>query len=121
MLLCVTKVIYDDIRPHSKVFSSAKHFHGVFTASLDDLCHIYKFPQPNYIKIDVDGIEMKILKGGRNVLQNPVTKSVLIEFPKGNQEMLISGVELFEKLGFELIKYSTRGNDDNYIFNRKSF
>ena len=95
-----------------------KHTHGVFTVSLDDLCHIYKFPQPNYIKIDVDGIEMKILNGGKNVLQNHSTKSVLIEFQKDNLEMVKSGVEYFEKLGFELIKHSNRGNDYNYIFNR---
>ncbi|SVE24906.1 uncharacterized protein METZ01_LOCUS477760, partial [marine metagenome] len=80
-----------------------------------------KFPQPNYIKIDVDGIEMMILKGGRNVLRNPATKSVLVEFPNNNPEMLKSGVELFEKLDFELVKYSPHRSDDNYIFNRKSF
>ena len=29
MLLCITEVTYDDIRPYRKVFSSAKHFNGV--------------------------------------------------------------------------------------------
>jgi FkbM family methyltransferase len=34
---------------------------------------------PNYIKIDVDGHELAIIRGGVNTLQNPALRSVLVE------------------------------------------
>jgi FkbM family methyltransferase len=34
---------------------------------------------PNYIKIDVDGIEWRILRGGKETLKRPEVRSVLIE------------------------------------------
>ena len=45
------------------------HTHGMFGVTLDDLCMKWGFPYPNYIKIDVDGIEVCILKGAENVLK----------------------------------------------------
>ena len=38
---------------------------------------VYEIPLPDYIKIDVDGIEHYILKGSEKVINN--AKSVLIE------------------------------------------
>ena len=45
--------------------------------SMDEISKILNLPNPDYIKIDVDGIEHLILKGGINILRN--SKSVLIE------------------------------------------
>jgi len=45
--------------------------------SMVDAFDLLKIPQPDYIKIDVDGIEHLILKGGAVVLEN--AQSVLIE------------------------------------------
>ncbi len=45
--------------------------------SMDDSVQLLKIPSPDYIKIDVDGIEHLILGGGSNILQR--TKGVLIE------------------------------------------
>ena len=45
--------------------------------SMNDLKNLLKISQPDYIKIDVDGIEHLILKGGEKVLLN--TKELLIE------------------------------------------
>jgi FkbM family methyltransferase len=45
--------------------------------SMTDAVELLKIPQPDYIKMDVDGIEHLILKGGGRVLQN--AKGVLIE------------------------------------------
>jgi len=46
---------------------------------LDDLVGIADMPFPNHIKIDVDGIEDLVLKGGRATLSDPRVKSLLIE------------------------------------------
>ena len=45
--------------------------------SMDQMITLLKIPSPDYIKMDVDGIEHFILKGGNEVLKN--VKSVLIE------------------------------------------
>ena len=47
------------------------------STTLDECLNYLKFPQPNYIKIDVDGIEHLILAASTKILQN--TQSVLIE------------------------------------------
>ena len=57
---------------------------------MNDAKNLLKVPQPNYIKIDVDGIEHLILKCGEKVLLN--TKEILIEinenFEKQSKEAL---------------------------------
>ena len=45
--------------------------------SMDQAVNLLNLPQPDYIKIDVDGIEHLILKGGSKTLKN--AKSLLIE------------------------------------------
>jgi len=45
--------------------------------SMVDAVALLRIPQPDYIKIDVDGIEHLILKGGIPILAK--TKSVLVE------------------------------------------
>jgi len=47
--------------------------------SIDDFIERYKLDVPNYIKIDVDGIENLILKGAEKTLQNPAIKSIILE------------------------------------------
>jgi hypothetical protein len=45
--------------------------------SMVDAVELLKIPQPDYIKMDVDGIEHLILKGGKSILLK--VKSILIE------------------------------------------
>jgi FkbM family methyltransferase len=45
--------------------------------SMDDAVSLLKIPSPDYIKIDVDGLEHFILKGGSSVMQS--VKEILIE------------------------------------------
>jgi FkbM family methyltransferase len=51
----------------------------VFTLSLDDLVLKYKVERPTFMKIDVDGHELDILKGAREILRDPGLKQVQIE------------------------------------------
>ena len=68
----------------------------------DDLFNIYDLKFPNYVKIDVDGIEHLILEGGKRTLNN--TKSILIEVSKefNVQHDKVSGI--LQELGFQLTK-----------------
>ena len=52
---------------------------GVFFVSLDDFVFVYGNPCPNYVKIDVDGIEFEILRGGTRVLRSNECVGVLVE------------------------------------------
>jgi len=56
------------------------------------------FSSPDYIKIDVDGIELKILKGLHDILQSSKLKSLLIEAQDVHEEELIRS--LLEPNGF---------------------
>ena len=49
---------------------------------LDDLLDQHLIQIPDYIKIDVDGHEMEVLKGMEKVFENQKLKSVIIEVEK---------------------------------------
>ena len=53
---------------------------GIFTITLDYFCNELNVT-PNAIKIDTDGNEKKILMGARNILKNPLLRSIIIEMP----------------------------------------
>jgi FkbM family methyltransferase len=52
---------------------------GCISARLDDLVTAGVVPVPDHIKIDVDGIEHKIIAGARGVLADRKVRSLLIE------------------------------------------
>ena len=56
-------------------------------------------PIPNYLKIDVDGIESKIINKSQNLLSNKKLYSVLVEINpnrKEDEEM----ISIFKNFGF---------------------
>ena len=85
---------------------SATHTQGMFGVTLDDLCGQWGFPYPNYIKIDVDGIEIVILKGARSVLEHPNLKSVIVEL--GTPEEQEAAIALMKQAGLEVKRRSTK-------------
>jgi FkbM family methyltransferase len=52
---------------------------GSMAARLDDLVAAGQIPTPTHIKIDVDGIEPKVVAGARETLKSKAVRSVLIE------------------------------------------
>lgn len=52
---------------------------GCVGSTLDTLVAKGAVPMPDHIKIDVDGLEHKVLAGSRAVLADPALKSVLVE------------------------------------------
>ena len=67
---------------------------------MNDLKNLLKISQPDYIKIDVDGIEHLILKGGEKVLLN--TKELLIEVNERFEQQKNKCVKYLKELGFTL-------------------
>lgn len=52
---------------------------GAIGFTLDSLVHDFGLPQPNHIKIDVDGLERQVVAGGDKVFGDSRFKSVLLE------------------------------------------
>ena len=58
---------------------TSNHQYKIYGTSINYLLDNNILKMPNYIKIDVDGIEHLILKGGNKYLNNPLIKSISIE------------------------------------------
>ena len=58
---------------------STRYKQGIFSTTLNELIKKWDLPIPNYIKIDVDGIEYKIIEQGEKIFQNKKLLSILIE------------------------------------------
>jgi len=94
---------------------------------LDDVYTQLAIPRPDYIKMDVDGLEHSILRGGINTLKQ--IQGIIIEVnddfsqqAEGVREILtLSGLYLKEKSHSELIANSTSGlqNSFNQIWVRR--
>ena len=52
---------------------------GSLAYSLDQLIYEHNFPCPQFLKIDVDGLEGKIIDGSKKLLQDSRLKSILLE------------------------------------------
>ncbi len=93
---------------------------AVLSFTLDSLIEYFVLDIPNYIKIDVDGNESKILEGAKETLSNPELKSVLIEMRASDAEM----PKLMASYGFTDMKIYRanlqKGEDDltNTIFSK---
>jgi len=72
--------------------------------SVDDFIKKFEPPFPTHIKIDVDGIEDKIVKGSKNTLADNRLKSVLIELDTERLEYCKEVLMLLEQAGFKLFK-----------------
>lgn len=110
-----------DGRPFTPPFSQ-----GCFAVPLDDLVEQHGFPAPDYIKIDVDGIEHKVVAGARRTLAGGQVRSVLIEI-NTNRDDHMGVVRTMESLGYrwsaEQVGQSVRKDGafkgtGNYIFER---
>jgi FkbM family methyltransferase len=71
---------------------------GILAFRLDDFISTYKLPKPNYIKIDVDGLENEIISGAQNTLKEPSLESLLIELNE-SLESDLKMIKVIEKAG----------------------
>lgn len=100
---------------------------GVISYSLDSFLSFYIKYFPTHIKIDVDGIEPKIIKGAEKTLKDSRLKSLSIEI---NEELLehieivdilkSSGFSLLHKKHAEMFEGGKFSSCFNYLFVRKT-
>ncbi len=84
-----------------------------FSMDLEMFKNIYKVEFPNYLKIDVDGIEQLILEGSNIIFENKKLSSVLIENPNSLESLK----SYFNRYNF----YLESREKNNEVWVRKSF
>jgi FkbM family methyltransferase len=72
--------------------NKGKPFHPALTQPvlsyrMDDFVAQFTHAVPNHVKLDVDGIEFKVLEGGRRTLADPALRTVLVEVELGRPEL----------------------------------
>lgn len=73
----------------------------VITETLDHYCTKYDI-KPNLIKIDVEGNELKVFKGGLNILQKYKPKIIVeIEAVHVGKEKVLETFEFLKSIGYE--------------------
>ena len=120
--------------PARTTFSNNKQFNqtgkptlfeqGCMSTTLDNLILKYKMSTPNYLKIDVDGIEAKIIQGGQNLINNLTLRSILIELNDDLENDQWVKTYLNQK-GFKIVNIGkgmqaqkNKNTIRNYIFER---
>lgn len=108
--------------PYS-VKRTATIVHGTIGFSIDDFIAKFAPPFPNHIKMDVDGIELSILKGAIRTLCDSRLISVLVELSVTDNEQQRCAVSLLEDAGLRLVtRGEVQGTEQekaaNFIFHR---
>ena len=94
--------------------------YSIAGVSADKVVEFLSSPKPDYIKIDVDGIEHLILNGGKKVLIH--VKSILIESSNNFLEQTDGIKSILTEAGFELVKEVVIDNNyKNQIWNKKNY
>lgn len=87
------------------IIKEKKNFHKIKIITLDKFCKMKKIKKIDFLKIDVEGYELKVLIGSKKIIKN--TKFILIEFQNNKMYKNYSArkIELFlKKNNFKLIK-----------------
>jgi len=95
---------------------NGKLSYGICSDTIKNLIMNNIIKSPDYIKIDVDGTEIKILNGMESLWSDSKLKSILIEF--NNTKDINYYSEFLNKFGF-FLSQRPNGNNLNYIFSRK--
>lgn len=110
-----------NLKPRRAAFAQ-----GTVAFRLDDLLDAGHVPVPQYVKIDVDGFEHRVIRGMQNALRNPSLRSLLVELNPALAEHIEMRAFL-EELGYrwdpEQVAVSTRSSGAfagvaEYVFRR---
>jgi FkbM family methyltransferase len=108
------KNMYEGVA-ENKVGQRGEYYHGCTEMHLDFLVEKKILPQPDYIKIDVDGFEDKIIKGSLATMQK--CKSVLVEINHKHKQYIQDVIDAGLKLKS---KHKRNENEFNYIFTNEN-
>jgi FkbM family methyltransferase len=81
---------------------SAKYKQGMLGFSVDDFIERFSPSFPNYIKIDVDGIEGKIINGAEKVISDERLRGLLVELDESREEYCQRVFQILKNGGMKL-------------------
>ena len=102
-----------------------KNYYKIFSDSLNNLYLSKYCSTPNYMKIDVDGLEYLILIGATHILKNKKLKEILIEIDENytpNKKKILNKLILYNFKFINKYKCNIENNNSkeyNYLFKRK--
>jgi FkbM family methyltransferase len=87
--------------------------------SIDEFRRLFSLAPPNYLKLDVDGVEEQILAGAAETLKDPALRSVLVELEDADTARNARILGRLERAGFALsLRGVNQGGTANGIFTR---
>ncbi len=96
--------------------------------SVDRMIEIYDLPVPAHIKMDIDGIQEKVIEGAAKTLSDKRVQSAMIELQPTNNEQNIRACEFIlaamESAGFSLrktVRTTPDGSDDPAVSPTNNF
>ena len=90
--------------------------YNIFGTSINSLINQEILGLPNYIKIDVDGIEHLIIEGADKYLKDPTISEILVEINENFFDQKKYILNMMKKNNFKLI---WKKNNINFIENKK--
>ena len=99
---------------------------GMVSYDIDGFVRDCSVPVPDHVKIDVDGIELDIIGGGRAVFANPALKSVSVELIETDQAQVdgvgavlsAGGLQFMHKKQNPAFRDTPTGDVLNYLYRR---
>ena len=106
-------------RPYEVAFSQ-----GMIGYDLDGVCGVLGVPKPKHMKIDVDGLELAIIRGGKSVLSDPNFSSLSVELVETDGELTEAVHSALAAAGLEFVhKRANPASRDkdvlNYLYRRR--
>ncbi len=92
------------------------NFYPVPVFKGDDIINFFQIEYPTFVKIDVDGPELNILKGMENILSQKILKNLVVEcIEEGKGKNFNPIKEFLEKFNFQIV--DKQDNLSNKIYN----
>ena len=96
----------------------ASNKYQLFSTNIDQIIEEGILDVPDYIKIDVDGIEHLILKGGTNLLKVPKILGIQIEINENYEDQYTNVLKIMNECNFKF-KEKKRNDLSNYYLDKK--
>jgi len=99
---------------------------GMIGVDIDGFIEDFGIAYPSHVKIDVDGIELDIIRGGRRTFANPAIRSVSIELIDSDRQQVEEVSAILGEAGLRFVhkkqnaKFATPQTRDvlNYLYRR---
>lgn len=101
---------FDETAWNREAAGDQQRYHQpILSMTLDDLVRSFGLSLPNYVKLDVDGAELNVLRGARATLSAPEMRSILIEI---DDKLTDRAMPLLTELGFTLAEKFKRVHEE---------